>query len=220
MKSHWERVYSSKSATSVSWFQARAEVSLRLIRETGVAPTAAIIDVGGGASTLVDDLLANGYSHLSVLDLAASALDTAKDRLGSQADAVGWIEGDVTQVALPAEGFDLWHDRAVFHFMTSPQSRADYVRILTQALKPGGHAIIATFAQDGPPQCSELPVMRYDATALSLALGTAFVLTRHELESHQTPKGQIQPFVYCHFRKAPSSRRSHHASDDTHDNGL
>lgn len=204
MKSHWEKVYSSKAATSVSWFQTHAECSLRLIRGSGIAPTAAIIDVGGGASTLVDDLLDLGYSRLSVLDLAASALNTAKNRLGSHASRVDWIEGDVTQVVLPFEKFDLWHDRAVFHFMTSPQSRADYVRTLTQALKPGGHVIIATFAKDGPPQCSELPVMRYDAMALSLEFGTGFSLVHHEPESHLTPKGQIQPFVYCHFRKVLS----------------
>ena len=165
-KNHWEHVYSTKKTESVSWFQEHAEQSMRLIRGTGVPYSAGIIDVGGGASTLVDDLLRSGYRAVSVLDLAAAALSVAKARLGERASEVQWTEGDITKVLLPVHAFDVWHDRAVFHFLTSKEDRAAYVDTVLRSVKPGGHVIVATFAEDGPIQCSGLPVMRYGPSEL------------------------------------------------------
>lgn len=199
-KEHWEQVYTTKSTTGVSWFQAHAEQSLRLIQDTGVPRSAAIIDVGGGASTLVDDLLAGGYRALSVLDISAAALKAAQVRLGNTADQVRWLVGDITSIDLPAQAFDVWHDRAVFHFLTTPEQRAAYVRQVLRAVKPGGHVIVSTFAEDGPLQCSGLPVMRYSANGLHAEFGAPFELIRHEQEEHRTPAGGIQKFVYCYCR--------------------
>lgn len=200
-KEHWEKVYASKPADSVSWFQLHADQSLRLIRETGVTPAAAIIDVGGGASTLVDDLLDSGYSSVSVLDLSGAALLAAQKRLGERANSVQWIEANITSAKLPRHTFDIWHDRAVFHFLTTPAERQAYVDGVMQAVKPGGHVIIATFAEDGPTQCSGLPVMRYSPGNLHAEFGNPFTLLRHEKEEHQTPFGSIQKFIYCYCRK-------------------
>ena len=199
-KRHWEDVYSLKAAEDVSWFQEHAERSLRLIREAGVCRSAAIIDVGGGASTLVDDLLASGYSNLTVLDLSGGALAAAKTRLGSRASAVRWLEADIVDAPLPRHGYDLWHDRAVFHFLTTAQQRQAYVGAVLRAVKPGGHVIVATFAEDGPQMCSGLPVMRYRADELHAEFGEQFVLLKHERESHLTPTGVEQRFVYCYWR--------------------
>lgn len=203
-KDHWEHVYSTQKSADVSWFQPHAEQSLRLIRETGVAHDAAIIDVGGGASTLVDDLLLNHYTALTVLDLSAAALTAAQERLGASAARVRWLESDITRAELPVHAFDVWHDRAVFHFLTDPADRAAYVQAVLRSVKPGGHVIVATFAEDGPLQCSGLPVMRYDATALHAEFGTPFALLAHEREAHPTPFGTVQSFVYCYCRKLPS----------------
>lgn len=199
-KDHWENVYATKPATGVSWFQPHAERSLRLIAETLAPKSAAIIDVGGGASTLVDDLLAEGYSDMTILDLSASALRTAQDRLESAARRVRWIEGDITASPLPVHAFDVWHDRAVFHFLTSPEQRKAYVAAVLRAVRPGGHVIVSTFAEDGPLQCSGLPVMRYSAHALHAEFGTPFELLRHEKEEHRTPAGNSQKFIYCYCR--------------------
>jgi SAM-dependent methyltransferase len=203
-KDHWEKVYTSKASDAVSWFQPHADRSLNLILGTGVNRTATIIDVGGGASTLVDDLLENGYTNLSVLDLSAAALETARNRLGAKADKVRWIEADVTRANLPANYFDVWHDRAVFHFLTTPEERAAYVRAVFDSVKPGGHVIVSTFADDGPDQCSGLPVMRYSADGLHDEFGESFELLRHEKEAHHTPSGTVQQFVYCYCRRASS----------------
>lgn len=203
-KDHWEQLYASKAPDELSWFQPHAALSLRLIRTAGLPADAAIIDVGGGASTLADDLLANGYCSLTVLDVSASALAAARKRLGSRADAVQWIEADVTQFDFPWHAFDLWHDRAVFHFLTAPEQRQAYVKAMLQAVKPGGLAIVATFADDGPNHCSGLPVMRYSASTLQAELGNLFTLLGHEKEEHHTPSGSVQKFVYCVFRKAQS----------------
>ena len=204
-KRHWNEVYASKPVTEASWYQEHAQASLRLIAATGIAPDGAIVDVGGGASTLVDDLLARGYSNLSVLDLSAAALQVAQARLGPLAANVHWIEADVTHAALPQHAYDVWHDRAVFHFLTDAQARARYVETVTRSVKPGGHVIVATFADDGPDMCSGLPVVRYSAQQLQAAFGDAFVLQHHEKESHVTPGGPVQSFVYCHFRLAQTA---------------
>ncbi|MBI3775379.1 MAG: class I SAM-dependent methyltransferase [Gammaproteobacteria bacterium] len=203
-KDHWENIYSSKATDEVSWFQAHAAVSLRLIRETGEPLSAAIIDVGGGASTLVDDLLAEGYGNLTVLDISGSALAAARQRLGALSSSVTWIEANVTEASLAAQTYDIWHDRAVFHFLITPGERRAYVAAVRQAVKPGGHVIVATFAADGPAKCSGLPVMRYGPHELHAEFGAPFVMLEYEQESHHTPAGSEQKFVYCHCRKAVS----------------
>jgi SAM-dependent methyltransferase len=203
-KSHWERVYSTKETTAVSWFQEHAHQSFSLIRDTEVPLFASIIDVGGGASTLVDDLLANGYSKITVLDLSAAALAATKTRLGALGNSVQWLEADITEATLPECSFDVWHDRAVFHFLTSPEERQVYVQVVLRSVKPGGHVIVATFAEDGPTQCSGLPVMRYSADELHAEFGAPFELLRHEKEEHHTPFGTVQQFVYCYCRKVSS----------------
>jgi ubiquinone/menaquinone biosynthesis C-methylase UbiE len=199
-REHWEKVYKTKSTTDVSWFQEHAQLSLELIGQTGVSKDARIIDVGGGASTLVDDLLEAGYSNLTVLDLSMAALDAAKARLGDRAATVTWIAGDITQVALPPAAFDVWHDRAVFHFLTAREEREAYVRAVRHAVKPGGHVIVATFAEDGPDKCSGLPVMRYSAEALHAEFGSPFTLLQQRREAHHTPFGTVQQFIYCMCR--------------------
>lgn len=201
-KQHWEQVYATKGSDSVSWFQEHAYQSLRLIHNTKLGKDAAIIDVGGGASRLVDDLVAEGYIDLTVLDLSSAALAVARQRLGTQADAVQWVGGDVTHVKLPTHRFDIWHDRAVFHFLTDPIDRHAYVEQIMRAVRSGGHVIIATFADDGPEKCSGLPVMRYQPETLHAEFGETFLLVEHEKEAHQTPFGTVQQFVYCYCRKA------------------
>lgn len=203
-KQHWEQVYATKSSDSVSWFQEHADQSLRLIHSTGLGKDAAIIDVGGGASTLVDDLAAEGFSDLSVFDLSGAALAVARQRLGKRADAVQWIEGDITCAELPVHRFDIWHDRAVFHFLTDPAERQAYVERVMLSVRPGGHVIVATFAEDGPEKCSGLPVMRYQPESLHAEFGDAFLLVAHEKEVHHTPFGTDQKFVYCYCRKGNS----------------
>ncbi|HVL08472.1 MAG TPA: class I SAM-dependent methyltransferase [Burkholderiaceae bacterium] len=202
-KAHWEQVYTTKPATRVSWFQEHAHQSVELIRQTGADRESHIIDVGGGASTLVDDLVDAGYAHVTVLDLSEAALSTAKARLGERAARVSWQVGDITQVVLPAHAFDVWHDRAVFHFLTTAEERAAYVRTVLHAVKPGGSVIVATFAEDGPEQCSGLPVMRYSADALHAEFGAPFTLLSQAREEHHTPFGTVQQFVYCLCRKEP-----------------
>jgi SAM-dependent methyltransferase len=200
-KSHWEQVYASKAVDTVSWFQEHALTSLRLIESAGVGTGAAIVDVGGGASTLIDDLLARGYRNLTVLDLSATALAKARQRLGTRASSVNWIEADITRYRFPRHSVDVWHDRAVFHFLTAPEGRAAYVRSVLHAVKPGGLVIVATFSEGGPEQCSGLPVMRYDAESLHDEFGAPFSLLGHECEEHHTPAGKIQQFIYCYCRK-------------------
>jgi len=201
---HWERVYSTKAPDAVSWYQRHADHSLELIEATGVSPTASIIDVGGGASTLVDDLLSRNYLDITVLDLSAAALSAAQERLGARAGSVTWLQSDITRAELPRHAFDVWHDRAVFHFLTAPEDRRAYIQAVLRSVKPGGHVIVATFAKDGPLQCSGLPVMRYSAPQLHSEFGEAFTLISHEREEHHTPFGTTQQFTYCHCRKSAS----------------
>lgn len=203
-KEHWENVYSTKATNAVSWFQEHPEESYRLILQTGVPLTASIIDVGGGTSTLVDDLMANGYKDITVLDISAAALTAAKNRLGKWNERVHWLEANITEIVLPIDAYDVWHDRAVFHFLSTVEDRQAYVRAVQRTVKPGGHIIIATFAEDGPFQCSGLPVVRYGAKDLHAEFGESFELVHHEKEAHQTPLGTIQQFVYCYCRKIGS----------------
>jgi SAM-dependent methyltransferase len=199
-KAHWEEVYDRKSVTEVSWYQEHSDVSLGFIERTGVSKSGAIIDVGGGASTLVDDLLAVGYEDVSVLDISASALRAAKARLGERSTAVNWIEADITGVELPGHRFDVWHDRAVFHFLTLEEDRARYVQAVRHSVKHFGHVIVATFGPDGPLRCSGLPVMRYSPDRLHEEFGAAFELIEHASEAHRTPFGTVQQFIYCYCR--------------------
>lgn len=202
-KQHWEQVYSIKASNHVSWFQKRAEQSLALINHTSVSKDAAIIDVGGGASNLVDDLVAEGYTDLTVLDMSSASLDVVKHRIGAHAEAVKWMVGDITQVDLPANYFDVWHDRAVFHFLIDPADRQAYLEQVMRSVRPNGYVIIATFAQDGPEMCSGLPVMRYSPEALQAAFGHNFLLVKHVKEAHRTPFATVQQFIYCYFLYSP-----------------
>jgi SAM-dependent methyltransferase len=200
-KSHWSNVYRQKAVTDVSWYQPHPQVSLDLIAETGLGPEASLMDVGAGASLLVDHLLDRGYRHLTVLDVSAEALDAVRARLGDRAAQVLCVEDDVLSASIPSASFDLWHDRAVFHFLTQPELKAAYVAQVRRCVRPGGHVIVATFALDGPEQCSGLPVARYDADELHGTFGPAFSL-RHSLrETHVTPWGAKQQFTYCYCRR-------------------
>jgi ubiquinone/menaquinone biosynthesis C-methylase UbiE len=200
-KSHWEEVYRTKSPDQVSWYRPHLDVSLRLI--AGAAPDrgSALIDVGGGEATLVDDLVAQGYGDISVLDISEEAIEVAKARLGDAGKSVDWIVGDITNVDLPTNRYDLWHDRAVFHFLTDAAQRRAYVGQVARAVKPGGHVIVATFGPDGPEKCSGLEVVRYDSDGLHGEFGGRFQLLEHLTEVHETPWGAPQSFLYCFCRK-------------------
>ena len=196
---HWEHVYATSSPDAVSWYQPHAALSLELIRRIGAGPATRVIDVGGGASTLVDDLLAHGAGDVTVLDISAAALEVARQRLGAAAARrVHWIAGDITRVQLEPAAYDIWHDRAVFHFLTDPADRAAYVAQVRRAVRLGGHVIVAAFGPEGPEQCSGLPVARYEPGALHAQFGDSFELLDRLTEEHRTPGGAVQQFVYCH----------------------
>jgi trans-aconitate methyltransferase len=199
-RAHWQNVYTSKAENEVSWFQETPAPSLELITAAGATHASAIIDIGGGASRLVDALAAQGFADLTVLDLSAAALAAAGVRLGDRALSVQWIAADTT-VWQPSRSYDIWHDRAAFHFLTTEADRAAYVARLARGLKPGGHAIIATFAPDGPERCSGLPVQRYDAEGLGRALGSGFRLIGMRRHQHATPWGSSQAFQFSTFRR-------------------
>ncbi|MBI2487370.1 MAG: methyltransferase domain-containing protein [Deltaproteobacteria bacterium] len=200
-KSHWENIYTEKLPTLVSWYQEHQQMSLRFIERTGISKSARIIDVGGGASTLVDDLLVRGFKHITVLDISSKAINVARARLGSRTDDVTWVEADITQVILPQNHYDLWHDRAVFHFLTCAQDRQKYIESVKDSLKSVGHIIVATFAPDGPPLCSGLDVVRYSPDSLLEEFGSDFELIENASEEHLTPFGTKQKFIYCYLRK-------------------
>jgi len=199
-ESHWETIYRTKSADRVSWYRPHLEVSLSLIARAAAGNSAAVIDVGGGESTLVDDLVRRGFQDITVLDISHTALDATKKRLGQAAERVHWIAGDVTRVSLPRHFFDVWHDRAVFHFLTSVEDRAAYVHNVLHAMRPGGFVIVSTFGPEGPTRCSGLDVMRYDAEALHGQFGAGFRLVESSKELHYTPWGAAQQFLYCYCR--------------------
>jgi 2-polyprenyl-3-methyl-5-hydroxy-6-metoxy-1,4-benzoquinol methylase len=201
-KSHWEGVYRSKAADQVSWYRPHLETSLRLIEQAAPDLGSAVIDVGGGESTLVDDLVVRGYRDVTVLDISQAAIDVAKARLGRRAATVRWITGDITRVELPAARYDVWHDRAVFHFLTEQGQRQAYVHQVARAVRPGGHVIVATFGPEGPTTCSGLDVVRYDSDALHGQFGPQFELLDHLTEVHETPWGATQQFLYCFCRLA------------------
>ena len=200
---HWDGVYEERAEDELTWFEATPEVSLDLVR-TYLKPGNAFIDIGGGASRLVDALLEAGLGPLTVLDLSGASLTVSKQRLGPQSDHVTWIEADITTWN-PDRDYAVWHDRAVFHFLTGAEDRAGYARALSDALRPGGIAIIATFADDGPEMCSGLPVMRYAPEALAQELDRLLPGQFEKLGAsrhmHITPKGNRQSFQYSVFRK-------------------
>ena len=199
-KRHWENVYTTKAPDAVSWYRRHLETSLALIERAADARESSIIDVGGGESTLVDDLLLRGYKNLTVLDVSQTAIEVTKKRLGSAADQVRWLVGDIVEIGLEQHAYDLWHDRAVFHFLTTPERRLAYVRQVTRAVKSGGRVIVSTFGPEGPAKCSGLEVMRYDAESLHGEFGGQFRLVESSKELHQTPFGTTQQFLYCYCR--------------------
>lgn len=195
---HWQNVYATKGETEVSWFQDSPTISLELIAATGAGHEAAIIDIGGGASRLVDALVAQGYRSVTVLDISEAALESAKQRIGHTAQAATWIAVDVSDWT-PTGHYDVWHDRAAFHFLTDPRDRDAYKARLMKALRPGGQAIIGTFSLQGPDKCSGLPVVRYDARSIGDFLGPAFRLLETREHEHQTPWGTLQRFQFSRF---------------------
>lgn len=203
-KDRWEQVYLTKPTEKLGWYKPHLQTSLSWIKELGLAMDAPIIDVGGGASTLVDDLLGKGYRSITVLDISKKALFLVKARLGERADLVTWLEGDITSVDLPTHHYELWHDRAVFHFLTAPEQQRKYRDNLLKALRPSGHLIIGTFAPEAPPRCSGLPVQRYSPKQIESALCSEFELKRDHKELHVTPGGVEQMYLYCHFLYQPN----------------
>ena len=197
---HWDRVYTSRNAREVSWFQPHLERSLAFIEAANVGPTSAVIDVGGGASTFVDDLLARGFENVTVLDVSRAALDASRARLGERAARVHWLCADVTKASLPEAAYDFWHDRAVFHFLRDREARERYVAAVRRSLKPGGHVVVATFGPHGPEQCSGLEVMRYSPEELHAEFGPHFAGLASATETHVTPWGAEQEFIYCYCR--------------------
>ena len=200
-QAHWENVYTTKGEKEVSWFQENPAPSLELIALTGLPEDADIIDIGGGASRLVDELLARKFCRLTVLDLSGAALGAAKNRLGDSGAGVQWVIADVTKWE-PTQTYDLWHDRAAFHFLTDQADQSAYVDRLKRAVKPGGHIIIGTFAPEGPERCSGLPIVRHDADTLSRILGSDFALIDTRRHDHATPWGAVQRFQFSTFRRA------------------
>lgn len=197
---HWEKVYASKAPDTVSWYRPHLDVSMSFIERAAASPSASIIDVGCGESTLVDDLLERGYENITLLDVSAKALDVTRQRLGRAVEHVRWVEGDVTTADLPAHCFDIWHDRAVFHFLTRPEDRLRYVRQVLHAMRIGGHVIVGAFGPEGPLKCSGLDVVRYEASALHHEFGSPFRLVESTKELHVTPWGAPQQFLYCYCR--------------------
>ena len=196
-EAHWQNVYRTKSPDSVSWYQPHLQLSLQLLTEAGLTASSRLIDVGGGASTLVDDLLERDLCNVSVLDVSDEALSLARRRLGERGKLVRWYVGDVLELALPPEGFDFWHDRAVLHFLSDPEDAARYVQNAARTLTAGGHAVIAGFAPEGPERCSGLQVARRSAEDIAALFAPAFTLVQQRTERHRTPSGLEQSFVYA-----------------------
>ena len=197
VQAHWEKIYAEKVPTEVSWYRPHLETSLALVEQYASRRSSSIIDIGGGESTLVDDLLTRGYENITVLDISQTAIDANRKRLGRASERVHWLVGDITKVELESSAYDVWHDRAVFHFLIAPSDRAAYVRQVARAMRRGGHVIISAFGPEGPTKCSGLEVVRYGAESLHAEFGAAFHLLGSTVEQHRTPFGTIQQFVYC-----------------------
>lgn len=199
-QAHWNKIYTEKGANAVSWYRPHLETSLELIERVIPGYGSSVIDVGGGESTLVDDLLARGYLDITVLDISRTAIEANKQRLGRTSERVHWLAADIIESNIPASRYDVWHDRAVFHFLTLERSRAAYVRQVARAVRKGGHVIVSTFGPAGPLKCSGLDVVRYDAESLHREFGLSFRLLGSSTEQHQTPFGTTQQFLYCYCR--------------------
>ena len=200
IKTHWENVYATKAPETVSWYRPHLETSLALIERAVNSQSAPIIDVGGGESTLIDDLLLRGYSNLTVLDVSQAAINLTQQRLGAASRQVQWLVANITNVELQPNAYEAWHDRAVFHFLTTREQRVAYVRQVARAVKSGGHIIVSTFGPEGPTKCSGLEVMRYDAESLHGEFGARFRLVESSKELHRTPFGTTQQFLWCYCR--------------------
>jgi 2-polyprenyl-3-methyl-5-hydroxy-6-metoxy-1,4-benzoquinol methylase len=200
VKAHWERVYTTKAPEAVSWYRPHLETSLALVERAATGYSAAILDVGGGESTFVDDLLARGYENVTVLDVSQTAIDVTKKRLGIAEKQVHWIVADLAEAQLERGAYDVWHDRAVFHFLTAIEQRRAYVRNVAHAVRPGGHVIVSTFGPEGPTKCSGLDVVRYDAESLHEQFGVRFRLVESSKEMHRTPSGTTQQFLFCYCK--------------------
>ncbi len=200
IQKHWETIYTEKRRDAVSWYRPHLETSLSLIEQVAPGRSTSIIDVGGGESTLVDDLLARGYENITVLDVSHTAIEANRKRLGKASQHVHWLVADITKTDLEASAYDVWHDRAVFHFLTAIRDRVAYVRRVSHAVKRGGHVIVGTFGPEGPIKCSGLDVVRYDADSLHREFGVQFRLLGSSKELHKTPFGTIQQFLYCYCR--------------------
>jgi SAM-dependent methyltransferase len=199
-RKHWDDVYATKGPDRVSWFRPHLEMSLAFLEAAKIDRDAGVIDVGGGASTFVDDLLDRGYRNVTILDLSETALEETRRRLGPRASRVHWVCADVTAVRLPESAFDFWHDRAVFHFLLDPLARARYVDAVRRSVKPGGHIVVATFGQHGPEKCSGLEVLRFSPEGIHAQFGSGFAKVADATETHVTPWGAEQEFVYCYCR--------------------
>jgi len=199
-QNHWEKIYTEKAPNAVSWFRPHLETSLDLIARLAPGRQSPTIDVGGGESTLVDDLLASGYENITVLDISQIAIDANKRRLGKASEVVHWLVADITKTELERSVYDVWHDRAVFHFLTAPGDRAAYVRQVARSVRHGGYVIVSTFGPEGPIKCSGLDVVRYDAESLHREFGVHFQLLGSSKEFHQTPFGTTQQFLYFYCR--------------------
>jgi 2-polyprenyl-3-methyl-5-hydroxy-6-metoxy-1,4-benzoquinol methylase len=200
-QAHWENVYATKSEQEVSWFQQSPTISLALIHATGASTNASIVDIGGGASRLADVLLDEGFEAITVLDLSEKALAISRARLGERGAKVQWLVADITNWQ-PSQIYDVWHDRAVFHFLTEPEHRAAYAGRVSRAVRPGGHVIIGTFALDGPERCSGLAVVRHDAESIGKILGPSFQLLESRGHDHLTPSGATQRFQFSRFQRS------------------
>jgi 2-polyprenyl-3-methyl-5-hydroxy-6-metoxy-1,4-benzoquinol methylase len=196
-QAHWERIYGTKTPDAVSWYRPHLEQSLELIRRAAPTPSASMIDVGGGESTLVDDLIGQGYENITILDISRIAIEATRKRLGAVSGRVHWLIADITDTQLEYGTYDVWHDRAVFHFLTSPNARLAYVRQVVNAVRPGGHVIVSTFGPEGPTKCSGLDVVRYDVEKLHGEFGVHFRLLDSSKELHRTPFGTVQQFLYA-----------------------
>jgi 2-polyprenyl-3-methyl-5-hydroxy-6-metoxy-1,4-benzoquinol methylase len=199
-RTHWEKVYKTKAPDAVSWYRPHLETSLALIERTGAGTSSAIIDVGAGESTLADDLLSRGYENITVLDISETAIDVCKNRMGTAAGRIHWLVADVTRTELDTHVYDVWHDRAVFHFLTEPEQRAAYVRNVARSVKRDGHIVVSTFGPEGPMKCSGLDVVRYNADSLHDQFGARFRLVESSKELHRTPFGTTQQFLYCYCK--------------------
>jgi 2-polyprenyl-3-methyl-5-hydroxy-6-metoxy-1,4-benzoquinol methylase len=200
IKTHWEKVYKTKAPDTVSWYLPHLETSLSLIERTGTGLSSSIIDVGGGESTLADDLVSRGYQNVTVLDISETAVNVSKQRMGEAANHVHWLVANVLAMELDPLAYDVWHDRAVFHFLTTMEQRIAYVQNVARSVKRGGHVIVSTFGPGGPRKCSGLEVMRYDADSLHDQFGARFRLIESSQELHETPQGATQQFLYCYCR--------------------